>query len=452
MKTLIARVYNARTFPILLVNFMGILGYSVVIPILIFVVTEYGGNGFVYGIVGATYPFFQFLGAPRLGRLSDRIGRKSVLIITQLGSFMAWSLFLISFAVPRWVLWEQDTPLTGAYTLTLPLVFLLLARTIDGFTGGNISVANAYMADISTEETRSRNFGLIGASTSLGFIVGPAMSGVLAGGPLGEKLPLLVSAFMALFTAFIIYWQLKETVPSAWDPRKIPFRGFRQVFQVEQKDCRSGEPEQGGRLKRSEIMRINGIPALFAIYFLSFFSFSLYYVSMPVYASRILEWDAVKLGLFLAYFSTLMVLVQGPLLNFLNTRINRRNLVLFGAVTTATGFSLLTLGGVPSLYLGVSVMALGNGLMWPSFLGILGGKGDVKIQGSIQGHGASMGSIASMTGLLAGGILFELWKTNVFFISGAMYGLIYLIAYRFCKVESAGLRQKEEQEQSQGGH
>jgi len=123
-------------FPILLVNFIGILGYSIVIPILIFIVIDLGGNGFIYGILGAMYPLFQFFGAPILGNLSDRIGRKKVLLLSQMGTFKAWLLFLLAFALPQIALWSVDNTFIGKFTLTIPLLLLFVARMFDGFTGG----------------------------------------------------------------------------------------------------------------------------------------------------------------------------------------------------------------------------------------------------------------------------------------------------------------------------
>jgi MFS family permease len=129
----------------------------------------------------------------------------------------------------------------------------------------------------------------------------------------------------------------------------------------------------------------------------------------------------------------MMILVQGPLLSSVSKRFDKRSLVLFGSLTLIPGFMLLTRSDIPFLYLGVTVMALGNGLMWPSFLNILGSKGDVSIQGSIQGYGASMGSIARMTGLITGGILFEVWNTNLFFLAGGVFAVIFALAYKVCR-------------------
>ena len=196
-----------------MVNFIGILGYSVVVPILIFIVQDFGGNGFIYGILGAMYPLFQFIGSPILGRLSDKLGRKKVLLISQAGTFLAWSLFLLAFMLPETKLWEQNSTLSGEYMMTLPLITIFVARIVDGFTGGNISVANAYMSDISTDEDRNKNFGQMGASTSLGFVIGPAFAGVLATTIMGEVLPLIIAALISLIAIFVIQFRLEESNP-----------------------------------------------------------------------------------------------------------------------------------------------------------------------------------------------------------------------------------------------
>jgi MFS family permease len=237
----IFQFFTKSIFPILLVNFIGILGYSIVIPILIFIVTDLGGNGFVYGILGAMYPFFQFIGAPILGRLSDRIGRKKVLVISQTGTFVAWSLFLIALIIPEIKLWSSDSEFTGNYIMTLPLILLFLARIFDGFTGGNVSVANAYLSDISTDEDRDKNFGMMGASTSLGFVLGPAVAGILASTILGEILPIILAAIISLVAIIVIFIRLPESNPCMVDTGGLNFKSFRRFFQVEHKDWQSGD-------------------------------------------------------------------------------------------------------------------------------------------------------------------------------------------------------------------
>lgn len=420
-------LYRSSIFPILLVNFIGILGYSVVIPILIFIVTDFGGNGFIYGILGATYPFFQFIGAPILGKLSDRIGRKKVLVISQIGTFLSWSLFLLAFAIPTVTLWQQNTEVTGIYSMTLPLLIIFIARMTDGFTGGNISVANAYMSDISTDETRSNNFGKMGASSSLGFVIGPAFAGLLAATALGEILPLIIAALISLLAIFIINTRLKESNPCVVDTGRVSFKGFRQFLQVEHKECytegKKEMEEESGSGWRS-VLKIKGVPRLFAVYFLTFFAFSLFYAGWPIYVSRQLEWTSIELGVFLAYFSLVMVVVQGPVLTFLTKRYTSGRLILLGTLLLAIGFLMLTGAQVWMLYVAVTVMAFGNGIMWPSFLVLLSGSGSPASQGAIQGYGSSMGSMASIFGLILGGFLMESIGPSVFIIAAGLFLVI----------------------------
>ncbi|WP_411028829.1 MFS transporter [Spongiimicrobium sp. 3-5] len=425
----LSTIIPSKIFPILLVNFIGILGYSIVIPILIFIVVDMGGNGFIYGILGAMYPFFQFIGAPILGSLSDRIGRKKVLVISQLGTFVAWLLFLLAFMLPKTELWSQHTDFTGSYVMTLPLITIFVARIFDGFTGGNVSVANAYLSDISTDEDRDRNFGKMGASTSTGFVLGPAVAGVLASTFLGEVLPLLLAAVISLIAIFVINTRLKESNPCVVDTGPLRTSSFRRFFQVEHKDCYldgdiEANPEKKGW---ATILRQPGIPLLYSVYFLTFLGFSLFYAGLPIYANTVLEWTAIDLGLFLAYSSGIMILVQGPVLSVLSSRVPNRSLILVGSLFIAGGFALLSIQQVVLLYVANTAFSIGNGLMWPSFLSLLARTGSPQMQGAIQGYGNSMGSMASMFGLVLGGILFERINTIVFLIGAIIFLIITLL-------------------------
>jgi len=423
----VSNLFTSRIFPILLVNFIGILGYSVVIPILIFIVSDLGGNGFIYGILGATYPFFQFIGAPILGRLSDTIGRKKVLIISQAGTFVAWILFIAAFALPKTTFWSQNTSLTGSYAMTLPLIVIFIARAFDGFTGGNISVANAYLSDISTDEDRNKNFGTMGASTSLGFIIGPAFAGILASTVMGEVLPIIIAACISLVAIFVIQFRLNETVPCVVKTNKVSLRNIRRFFQVELKDCYtegSKELQEENNKGWKHIIQIEGIPLLYTIYFLTFFAFSLFYAGLPIYASTVLKWTTGDLGFFLAYSSLLMIFIQGPVLGRVSQRITSQNLVLIGSVLLACSFFLLLRQDLISLYVANTLLSIGNGLMWPSFLALLSATGNSNTQGAIQGYGTSMGSIASMLGLVIGGTLFESFTTWVFVGGGVIFLVI----------------------------
>ena len=190
-----------RTFgPILAVHLFGTLGFSLAIPFLVFIVDDLGGATWTYGLVGATYSAFQFVGAPVLGRWSDRTGRRSVLVASQAGTLAAWLLFLVALSLPV----QGIVKIAGA-TLTLPLLLVFAARALDGATGGNISVANAYVADLTrnTPQLRQVAFGRMGMAASVGFVIGPAAAGLLGGTSWGPRLPIAIAA---VTTVAIIVW------------------------------------------------------------------------------------------------------------------------------------------------------------------------------------------------------------------------------------------------------
>ena len=198
-------------FPLLLINFIGTLGFSIVLPFLVFLVIDLGGNAIVYGILNATYPAFQLIGAPILGRSSDIYGRKKILLLSHGGTLAGWVIFLIALFLPVNNLLNINSTIIGTFAITLPLVALFLARAIDGLTGGNVSVADAYVADISSDENRSKNFGKMAISSNLGFIVGPALAGILGATVYGEALPVLAALILSLVVLVVIVFTLKET-------------------------------------------------------------------------------------------------------------------------------------------------------------------------------------------------------------------------------------------------
>jgi len=418
---------QATVFPVLLVNFIGMLGYSLIIPILVFLVTKFGGNAFVYGILGATYPAFQLFGAPLLGRWSDRVGRRKVLLVSQIGTFLAWCLFIVSLLLPVEEIIGVDSTSLGVFSISLPLMLLFLARALDGLTGGNISVANAYMSDISDDKTRKANFGKLGSSTSLGFVIGPAAAGLLGATALGELLPVLVAAAVSLTAIVVIYFYLPESHPAPVCEEADDKRWYQKLFGVEHKDCYEQEAKSGATL--AEILRLDGVPHLFLMYFLTFFGFSFFYSGLPILASETMGWASAQLGVFFAVTSTVMVLTQGPLLSFLSARFEDRSLVIAGAGLLASSFFVLPQAEPFWVFAGGAILALGNGTMWPSFLSILGRTGPRGNQGTLQGYANSMGSMASILGLIGGGTLYASLGPQVFYFAGTIIGINFLLAF-----------------------
>src|SRR5262245_48530227 len=255
----------ASVYPILVVNFVGTLGFSIVLPFLVFLVTRWGGNGFVYGVLGATYSAFQLVGAPLLGRWSDAWGRRKVLLLSQLGTLVSWAIFVLAFFVPVRPLVAVDSKAVGTFSLTLPLVVIFLARACDGITGGNVSVANAYLADITDEAHRARNFGRMAVAANLGFILGPAIAGLLAGTRLGELGPVLAALVISIVATLLIAFGLPDVTPCVLDAD--PERpSVRRIMGQESRHC--FEIEGARQVNVRTLLGLANVPLLLAIYFL----------------------------------------------------------------------------------------------------------------------------------------------------------------------------------------
>jgi DHA1 family tetracycline resistance protein-like MFS transporter len=417
---------GAPLYPILAVNFVGTLGFSIVLPFLVFLVTRWGGNALVYGLVGATYSCFQLVGAPILGRWSDRVGRRRVLLLSQLGTLAAWIVFLVAFLLPTTTLLEVDSPRLGTFAVTLPLLVVFVSRAVDGLTGGNISVATAYLADISNEENRSANFGKLAVSTNLGFVLGPAIAGLLGATVLAEFLPVVAAATISLVATLLIFFRLPDSRPCVMqhDPDQATLR---RVFGGEHRPCYGTSVE---KLSWRDAIRLPGIARLLAIYFLVMLGFNLFYIAWPVYAVTGLAWSVTETGLFFVVLSGLMALVQGPLLGRLSKIWSGTTLAAGGSLILAASFLFFTTTSAPLIFVGAAVLALGNGLMWPSVTAILASTAGPRHQGAVQGIASSFGAAAGITGMLLGGALFGMLGPKVFVLSTAMLVLVFVLALR----------------------
>lgn len=404
---------TAGVFPILLVNFIGTLGYSIVLPFLVVIVLSFGGNELIYGVLGATYSFFQLIGAPVLGRWSDKIGRRRVLLLSQIGTCLAWVLFVVALYLPSELLLELDYGWTGPFLLTLPLLLLFLARALDGITGGNVSVANAYLADVTTDEHRKEDFGKMSASSNLGFIAGPIIAGLLGSTVLGNLLPILAALVISLIAIAVIYFGLKEAKSKEPDGCVSEDQN-RKMLSQEHKECYTMADEKAKSW--TELLSISSFPLMLVFYFFIFLGFNFFYVAFPVHALTKLDWDVFELGVFFSISGGLMVLFQGPVLSYVSKRVADRTLFNIGGIILAIGFSAFFFDNIVFLGAGLLLFAAGNGLMWPSYLALLSSIGDKKEQGGIQGMASSVGSFASIIGLLAGGVIYSSFGPYVFLL------------------------------------
>ncbi|MBL6983028.1 MAG: MFS transporter, partial [Anaerolineales bacterium] len=181
-----------RILPVFVIVLIDLLGLTIIIPLMPLYAAAFGASAFMIGLLGAAYPAMQFIGAPLLGRLSDRFGRKPVLVVSQIGTFVGF--IVLAMANSLWL--------------------LFLARLIDGLSGANIATAQAAISDSTTEKTRTQGLGLLGAAFGLGFILGPIIAFIsLAASGNDYRVPALVAAVFSLLSILLTSFWFKETLP-----------------------------------------------------------------------------------------------------------------------------------------------------------------------------------------------------------------------------------------------
>jgi len=422
---------------ILVANFTGSLGFSIVMPFLVFLVHQWGGNALIYGVMAATYSAFQLVGSPLLGRWSDIWGRKRILVVSQAGSMFSWIVALAGFYVPMLTLYDVDSSLLGKFTLTLPLLLLFVARALDGLTGGNDAVANAYVADISPPDKQATNFGKLTASTNVSVALGPALAGFLVATALGYELPVIVAAAVCLVATIMIWFNLPDQEPTAETIHPPPAAGALTTCTGGQQLTIADRPASAATLSVAEILRLPRIPILLSASFLINLAFSIFNIALPVHAVQALSWSPGKMGAFFAVMSVVMVLVEGPGLRFASKVCNDVVLIAMGGLVLGFGFLLLDSGSDITMFTAAVLIGLGNGLMWPLVVALIAKRAG-EHQGAVQGVAGSTAAIASIIGLLMGGLLYDSLHGWLFVISSTLTIVVMILA--FCarrKVTSA---------------
>lgn len=414
--------------PLLAVTFVGTLGFSIVTPFLVVLVTQWGGNAVVYGVLAATYSFFQLFGAPLLGKMSDRIGRRRVLLLSQLGTLISWMIFLIAFALPDSELRHVSSAWLGDFALTLPLIVLFIARAADGLTGGNVSVSNAYLADITTEYDRSKDFGRMAVASNVGFVIGPALAGLLGATILGEVLPVLAALVISAVALALIQFGLVDTAPKTIretleEPSACDLYGQENQPAYEL-DC--AKPDSIGA-----ILALPQMSALMAINFLVMLGFNFFYAAFPVHAIERLHWDVTQIGIYFAVLSLGIIVVEGPVLAKAGTIFGDKALMSFGGMCLAAGFVALLIPQTGAVYGSALLIALGNGLMWPTFMAVLSKAAGTPLQGAVQGYAQSAGAVASIAGLIAGGIGYVVLGPGLFLFAASAIAASALLALSY---------------------
>ncbi|TPV93198.1 MAG: MFS transporter [Myxococcales bacterium FL481] len=404
-----------RFAPILAVQFIGTLGYSIVLPFLVFLVADFGGASWTYGFVGAAYSACQLVGAPVLGRWSDRLGRRPILLLSQAGTMLAWLVFLTALALPA----ESVGTFAGA-SMTIPLLLVFVARALDGVTGGNISVANAYVADLTRDDQAARQvaFGRMGMAASLGFALGPAVGGVLGATSWGYAGPVSAALVIsAVATAMCL--ALRE--PPGRCPLGPPSQpAVTRILGQQHRRCDRSIPAA-----RPSVLKRPIVAALITATFVQFLAFNLFYAGFPVHADIALHWDATHMGSFFAVMSGVMIVAQGPGLRVVSARLPPPAVFGLGMMALVAAFVAFSFPQPGALYSGAVLFAVGNGLAWPTFQARLADVAGEADQGTVQGAATSAGSFASILGLVVGGMLYP-WLDVWLFVAGAI--LFVLVA------------------------
>jgi multidrug resistance protein len=376
---------------------LDLIGFGMIIPQLPFYAQTFHATPAQIGWLFASYSLMQLLCAPFLGRLSDRVGRRPVLLVSIAGSVAASLLF--AFA-----------PSFG---------WLLVSRALAGIAAGNYGIAQAYVADVTPPSERSKAMGMVvGAAFGLGFVLGPALGALLAHfGPL--VLPLTAAGLSAVNLAAALLW-LEESLPPA-------ARG--QV--------------QGGWFDPrlfADSWRNPPVRGLMLLAFLVTFCFSMMETSLALYCHTRFGFDMKETGWLFVYVGVLLVAVQGVLVGRLVPRFGERRLILDSILIMAAGLALLPVAGTPWLLLpALSLLALGSGLHNPSSLGLLSLLTRAGEQGGVSGIYRSYGALARTLGPLAGLWMFqEVGLRSPFWTAGGIMLITFLIGWNLLRRLSIG--------------
>ncbi len=354
--------------------FIDLVGFGIVIPVLPLYAERYGASETTVGILLAIYSAMQFVFAPILGKLSDRVGRRPVLLVSLLGTSAG---FLIMGFAPK-------MPVGFALLGLAPtLVWLFIARIIDGISGGNISTAQAYIADVTSPEERSKGMGLIGAAFGLGFIFGPAIGGLMSNVSAGA--PFFFASAMAAANATALYFLLPESLSPEHRMQARRRASVSEIF------------EQGGGWHLKAIM---------ATYFLATVAFAMLTATYALFANHRFNFDAIHTGYMFTYVGVLGAIIQGGLLGRLVKAFGEKKLAVSGtAIFAASMFALPSSATLTTLIVASTGIAIGNSLMTPSLNGLASKSVNSAWQGRMLGVMASVASLARIIGPVLGGWL-----------------------------------------------
>jgi multidrug resistance protein len=360
--------------------FIDLMGFGIILPLLPFWAEKLGATPFEVGLILTIYAVAQFLFTPLLGRLSDRYGRRPVIILSLL-------IEAASFAL---------TALAGS----LPV--LLIARFIGGVGASNMSSAQAVVSDVTPPEGRARGMGLIGAAIGMGFVVGPAIGGVLASS--GQVVPFWAAMGVALVNALLVLLFLPET-----------------------RKQRALEPDAAAAPQASGMLgswrRALSSPALarlIGINFLFTFAFTAMEAVYPLFTQRVFHWEATQNGYVFTYVGVVIVIMQGGLVGMLVKRFGEQAILVSGLLVLAGGLLLLPVSQTLAVMLiALAVLSAGDGAVAPTTSALLSFASPVESQGETLGIAQGVAGLGRVFGPVAAGFLFSVGIGVPFAVGGA---------------------------------
>jgi MFS transporter, DHA1 family, tetracycline resistance protein len=399
-----------RLFPITLIIFTNILGAGVIIPILpLYAEGQFAGTILQVTMLSTLFFGAQFIAAPWLGRLSDQIGRRPVLILSQVGTVIAFVLFIVAGPAGKLI---DGLGLALPMHITGGMLMLYIARILDGITGGNITTAQAYVSDITPQEDRAQALGLIQAAFGVGFIFGPAFGGVLA--RFGPIVPFIGAAVITSITALLSTFLLKESLPP------------------ENRVAMAQRHEH--RVPLRSILSNPALVNILAIGFTSTLAFSALQSTFALFADHVLFIDTTDreniplyIALMLVFMGVFTVATQLTLLKPLIQRFGERTLVLLGEISVALG--MFGFSQIVSPYAATALMApiaFGQGVAEPSQQALVTRFATASTRGQLLGVYQSARSFALMLGPIWAGLAYDHISPHAVFLIGS--GMLLLAA------------------------
>jgi DHA1 family tetracycline resistance protein-like MFS transporter len=381
---------------IFLTIFVNLVGFGIIIPLLPFYAETFGASPLMIGLLFAVFSLCQLLAAPALGDLSDRYGRRPILVFSLAGTVASFVMLAVAHSV----------------------VMLFAARIVDGLSGGNISTARAYVADVTEPKDRARAYGLIGAAFGLGFILGPALSGILA--PISYTAPIWAAAALTFVATAMAWFWLPETVHRAQAGTGNPF-GYLP-----------------GLVQRAPVRRI------LTIDFIYWFAFATFQTTFSLFVARRFGFGVSETAYFFAAFGLLGAVIQGGFIRPIVKRLGDKPTFLMGLGFGAFGLVAAALAHSVAMFaLALVPLALGIGFGHPTMSSLVSLVAHGDEQGRVQGAASAIESLGRTLGPIWGNASLQQYGESIPYVSAAvclMLTLILSIGFHANKAEAAQTR------------